>query len=49
MPFGENNQHIPIHLIDFDRIENNEYIVTNQLRVHARETKIPDLKRSMVR
>ena len=43
MPFGENNQHIPIHLIDFDRIENNEYIVTNQLRVHARETKIPDI------
>lgn len=43
MPFGENNQHIPIHLIDFDNIDNNEYLLTNQLRVHARETKIPDI------
>lgn len=43
MPFGENNQHIPIHLIDFENLANNEYIVTNQLRVHARETKIPDI------
>lgn len=43
MPFGENNQHIPIHLIDFENIDNNEFVVTNQLRVHARETKIPDI------
>lgn len=43
MPFGENNQHIPIQLIDFDNHDNNEYIITNQLRVHARETKIPDI------
>lgn len=43
MPFGENNQHIPIQLIDFENIENNEYIITNQLRIHARETKIPDI------
>lgn len=43
MPFGENNQHIPIQLIDFDNLENNEYIISNQLRVHARETKIPDI------
>lgn len=43
MPFGENNQHIPIQLIDFENLENNEYILTNQLRVHARETKIPDI------
>ncbi|MCA4781805.1 HsdR family type I site-specific deoxyribonuclease [Empedobacter stercoris] len=43
MPFGENNQHVPIHLIDFENFENNEFIVTNQLRVHARETKIPDI------
>ncbi|WP_407506319.1 type I restriction endonuclease subunit R [Elizabethkingia miricola] len=43
MPFGENNQHIPVQLIDFENISNNEFIVTNQLRVHARETKIPDI------
>lgn len=43
MPFGENNQHIPVHLIDFEKPEKNEYIITNQLRVHARETKIPDI------
>jgi len=43
MPFGENNQHIPITLIDFENLGNNEFIVTNQLRVQARETKIPDI------
>ncbi|MCC2598425.1 type I restriction endonuclease subunit R [Sphingobacterium sp. FBM7-1] len=43
MPFGENNQHIPIQLIDFKNLDNNEYIITNQLRVYARETKIPDI------
>lgn len=43
MPFGENNQHIPVHLIDFENPANNECIITNQLRVHARETKIPDI------
>lgn len=43
MPFGENNQHIPISLIDFENIDNNEFVVTNQLHVHARETKIPDI------
>ena len=43
MPFGENNRHVPIHLIDFEQPENNSFIVTNQLRVHQRETKIPDI------
>lgn len=43
LPFGENNRHIPIHLIDFENSANNSYIITNQLRVHARETKIPDI------
>src|SRR5690554_2869127 len=43
MPFGENNRHVPIRLIDFDEIKNNSYIVTNQFRVHHRETKIPDV------
>lgn len=43
MPFGENNRHVPIRLIDFDTLENNSYVVTNQYRIHHRETKIPDI------
>lgn len=43
MPFGENNRHVPVKLIDFEDINNNSYIVTNQYRVHHRETKIPDV------
>lgn len=43
MPFGENNRHLPVKLIDFDDINNNTYLVTNQFRVHHRETKIPDI------
>jgi type I restriction enzyme R subunit len=43
MPFGENNRHVPIRLIDFEDLTNNRYIVTNQYRIHHRETKIPDI------
>lgn len=43
MPFGENNRHVPVRLIDFENATNNSYIVTNQFRVHHRETKIPDV------
>jgi len=43
MPFGENNRHVPVKLIDFDDLTQNNYIVTNQFRVHHRETKIPDV------
>ncbi|MFC2110881.1 type I restriction endonuclease subunit R [Bacteroidota bacterium] len=43
MPFGENNRHVSINLIDFDDIKNNSYLISNQYRVRARETKIPDL------
>jgi type I restriction enzyme, R subunit len=43
MPFGENNRHVPVRLIDFDDIANNQYIITNQFRIHHRETKIPDV------
>ncbi|WP_240507886.1 type I restriction endonuclease subunit R [Algoriphagus faecimaris] len=43
MPFGENNRHVPIRLIDFEDLTNNHYILTNQFRVHHRETKIPDI------
>ena len=43
MPFGENNRHVPIRLIDFEDLTNNRYIATNQFRIHHRETKIPDV------
>lgn len=43
MPFGENNRHVPVNLIDFDTLTKNSFIVTNQLRVYHRETKIPDV------
>jgi len=43
MPFGENNRHVPVRLIDFENLSNNIYIVTNQYRIHHRETKIPDI------
>lgn len=43
MPFGPNNRHVPARLIDFDHLDNNTYILTNQYRVYHRETKIPDI------
>ncbi len=43
MPFGKNNSHRPVRLIDFDDLANNDYVVTNQFRIHHRETKIPDV------
>ena len=43
MPFGENNRHVPVRLIDFENLENNSYIITNQYSVKALETKIPDI------
>lgn len=43
MPFGENNRHVPVRLIDFDTPTNNCYLVTTQYAVKALETKIPDI------
>lgn len=43
MPFGENNRHVSVKLIDFDDLTRNDYVVTNQFRIHHRETKIPDV------
>lgn len=43
MPFGENNRHVPVHLIDFDNLFNNTFVASNQYRIHHRETKIPDI------
>jgi type I restriction enzyme R subunit len=43
MPFGENNRHVPVRLIDFENPQNNSFIITNQFRFHHHETKIPDI------
>lgn len=43
LPFGENNRHVPIRLIDFEDLSQNTYVITNQFQIRARETKIPDI------
>lgn len=43
MPFGENNRHVPVRLIDFEELQNNSFLATTQFRIHHRETKIPDV------
>jgi type I restriction enzyme R subunit len=43
MPFGENNRHVPVRIFDFENLSQNKCIVTNQFRIHHRETKIPDI------
>jgi type I restriction enzyme R subunit len=30
MPFGRNNQHVPVRLLDFDDLTNNDFVVTTQ-------------------
>ena len=30
MPFGERGEHASVHLIDFENLSNNDYVVTNQ-------------------
>ncbi|MDM8526382.1 HsdR family type I site-specific deoxyribonuclease [Desulfococcaceae bacterium HSG8] len=43
LPFGPDGEHVKIKLIDYKKLKNNSFILTNQFKVHARETKIPDL------
>lgn len=43
LPFGKNNNHVPIRLFDFEILKNNSFVLANQLKIRARETKIPDL------
>ncbi|MBP7679379.1 MAG: type I restriction endonuclease subunit R [Bacteroidales bacterium] len=43
LPFGKNNQHVAIRLIDFEELKNNSFILTNQFRMQSREVKIPDI------
>lgn len=43
LPFGENNRHVPVRLFNYEDLAQNSYIITNQFRIHHRETKIPDI------
>jgi type I restriction enzyme, R subunit len=43
LPFGPNGEHVKIRLIDYKELKNNSFILTNQFKVHERETKIPDV------
>jgi type I restriction enzyme R subunit len=38
MPFGENGEHVTIRLIDFDDLDQNQYVVTTQYTVRAGAT-----------
>jgi type I restriction enzyme, R subunit len=38
MPFGENGEHVTIRLIDFDDLEENQFVVTQQFIVRAGKT-----------
>lgn len=35
MPFGENNQHVTVRLLDFDTLDNNQYIASTQVTFRA--------------
>lgn len=35
MPFGENNQHVTIHLLDYTNLDNNQYIAPTQVTFRA--------------
>lgn len=44
MPFGRNHEHVPVRLIDFKNLENNQYVVTCQYTYRAGAVeKRPDL------
>ncbi|MFN6335353.1 MAG: type I restriction endonuclease subunit R [Sphingobacteriales bacterium] len=43
LPIGDNHEHVAIRLIDFEEIKNNSFLLCNQFKLRARETKIPDI------
>ncbi|MBX7154235.1 MAG: HsdR family type I site-specific deoxyribonuclease [Bacteriodetes bacterium] len=43
LPIGKNNQHVAIRLIDFEELKNNSFVLCNQVKLRAREIKIPDI------
>src|SRR5262249_17456682 len=38
MSFGENGEHVTIHLIDFENVEQNQFVITQQFVVRAGKT-----------
>lgn len=43
MPYGPNGQHIPIKLIDYDEITNNDFVITTEYSVKSEVTKRADI------
>lgn len=43
LPIGKNNEHVAIRIIDFKELKNNTFVLSNQFKLRARETKIPDI------
>ncbi len=43
LPLGKDGKHVPIKIIDFDTLTNNTYLLSNQIKIQAREIKIPDV------
>jgi len=35
MPFGPNHEHVTVRLLDFENVENNQYVVTSQFTFRA--------------
>jgi type I restriction enzyme R subunit len=35
MPFGENNQHVTVRLLDFETLDNNQYVASTQVTFRA--------------
>src|SRR5512134_3893122 len=35
MPFGQNNEHVTVRIIDFDNLDQNQYVVTQQFTFRA--------------
>ncbi len=35
MPFGQNNEHVSMRLLDLENLDNNHYVVTNQFVLRA--------------
>jgi type I restriction enzyme, R subunit len=38
MPFGPNGEHVTVRLVDFDDLQRNQYVVTNQFTIKAGAT-----------
>ena len=43
MPYRKDGRHVPVSLIDFENMENNDYIVTTQYSFKSKATRRPDI------